>query len=289
MKMVVALLNLTKFRLCAAVAFSAAAGFVIARREITSEIFAPALGTFLLACGCCGLNQFQERKIDARMERTSRRPLPARKMKPGTALSISLGLMALGLSVLFLKAHVLAGALGLFAALLYNGVYARLKPRTTLAVIPGAMVGAVPPTIGWVSGGEALLQTGIGALCVLFFLWQVPHCWLLFLKFSEQYRKAGLPTPCSLWTPDRTRRIISVWMFATAVSSLLLPRFLPVYSHFTLIALLAASLWLIGSAALLVRPQLKANGLTSAYIRLNIYVFFVMSFLSLDRLWPRGL
>ena len=157
MKMVVALLNLTKFRLCAAVAFSAAAGFVIARREITSEIFAPALGTFLLACGCCGLNQFQERKIDARMERTSRRPLPARKMKPGTALSISLGLMALGLSVLFLKAHVLAGALGLFAALLYNGVYARLKPRTTLAVIPGAMVGAVPPTIGWVSGGEALL------------------------------------------------------------------------------------------------------------------------------------
>jgi protoheme IX farnesyltransferase len=278
--------DLSKFSLSLSVALSAAAGFIIAGRGPFGEIAGPTLGTFFLACGSSSLNQYQERTADGRMERTKRRPLPSGKMEPGLALSISLGLMAVGLFVLFFNAGALEGVLGLVAVLLYNGIYTFLKPKTLLAVIPGALVGTIPPLIGWVSRGGGLLDPEIRALCLFFFLWQVPHCWLLLLSFAGDYEKAGFSTPSSFWVPDHVRGIISIWMLSAAVCSLLLTRFFPVRSSVILLLLFAMSLWFSWNATHFFRSQTGRVSLKFTFMRLNVYVLSVVCLLSADRLWP---
>jgi protoheme IX farnesyltransferase len=278
------LLGLTKVRLSLSVSLSASLGFVLATQGVKGGILAPTVGTFFLACGACALNQCQEKERDGQMERTRGRALPSGRMSAQSALWISFGLMIAGSAVLFSQNHLLAGALGLFAVFSYNGVYTFLKSRTIAAVIPGAVVGAIPPVIGWVSGGGVLLHPASLAVALFFFLWQIPHCWLLLLEHGEDYEKTGLPTPAALWPVNRIRRILFVWMYSAVVSSFLIAFFLSLNFRFTLLALVASSLWFIGSANYFLRPRVRASGLRSAFASLNVYAFLVMSFLSLDRL-----
>jgi protoheme IX farnesyltransferase len=282
-------LELTKFKLCLSVTLSASAGFVLAEQGATREIMAPLLGTLLLSCGSCGLNQYQERHIDRLMERTRRRPLPAGRMSAPAALSVSLALMAAGSSVLFLAVNSVAGGLGLFAVLWYNGLYSYLKRSTTFAVIAGALVGAVPPAIGWVSAGGSLLDPRLEAVSLFFFLWQVPHCWLLSLGLAKDYEKAGFPTLSNRFSGEQIRRMIFIWMACTAVASLVVPLFLAVEGRLTLLLLLIVSVWFVRSAATFLRDHSKEVYWRRAFVTLNIYVLLVISLLSMDRLLQWGI
>jgi heme O synthase-like polyprenyltransferase len=135
--------QLTKFKVSLFVALSACAGFVLAGERASGEMFLPALGVLLLSCDACALNQYQERKADAKMERTRRRPLPAGKMAPATALRVSALLAGSGSAALLLSAGWLVWGLGLLAMVWYNGVYLYLKRRFAWAVLPGALVGVI--------------------------------------------------------------------------------------------------------------------------------------------------
>ena len=189
----------TYFTLCRATiaifaAASAATGYLLAPHRQITGVFPAAGAVFLLACGASALNQYQEQDIDEKMERTRTRPLPSGSIAASHALALSCALVLAGLALLVHACGVKAALLGLFALLWYNGIYTHLKKMTAFAAVPGAAVGMVPPAIGWVSAGGAVLDPRIAAICFLFFLWQVPHFWLLLLNNGEEYEQAGLPS-----------------------------------------------------------------------------------------------
>jgi protoheme IX farnesyltransferase len=280
------LLELTKFRISLFSTLSTFAGFILARRGLSSDMILPILGVFLLASGSCALNQYQERQNDHLMERTEGRPIPSKKLSPSTALKISIGLLLFGSILLYFGAHWSALGLGLFAVLWYNGVYTFLKRKSAFAAIPGALVGAIPPVIGWISGkGFFSLDPQILAISFFFFIWQVPHFWLLLLNFGREYEKAGLPSLTRIFTSAQLSRITFIWIFATAAACMMIPLFGIVESHTIQGGLWVAAFWLMWKSLRLLTAKGRKFSLPFTFKTVNSYAVVVMILLTLDNLF----
>lgn len=276
-------LELSKVGISLFSTLSAATGFILAAHDLREEMFVMMIGVFLLACGSCALNQYQERDIDALMERTKNRPIPSKRIEPLNALYFALILTSVGLFSLVLSGSLIVPTLGVFAILLYNGVYIYLKRKTAFALIPGALIGSIPPAIGWVTGRGYLSGPELSALCFFFFMWQVPHFWLLLLDYGKDYEKAGLPSLSRIFSREQLSRIVFNWIVATAVSSLFISVSGMISTSVINFSLLGVSLWLIWNGIRLFR---KKEGLYRfAFNRINIYLFFIMLLLSLDKLF----
>jgi len=278
------LLDLAKIRISLLATFSTAAGYLLTTEKITVQMFVPTAAVFLLACGSCALNQYQEREIDQRMERTKSRPIPSGRMNPETALRISFGLILSGALTLFFGVGNLALALGLFAVLWYNWIYTPLKQKTAFAAVPGALVGAIPPVLGWVAGGGEILDSRIEGVALFFFMWQIPHFWLLLLDASRDYENAGFPSLTRIFSTEQMKGIIFIWLLSTGVSSLIIPLFGFLSSFIFSILLMAAVSWLFWSAVIFLRSHEDKDSLRATFIKLNIYAVLVISLLSADRL-----
>jgi protoheme IX farnesyltransferase len=196
-----------------------------------------------------------------------------------------MGLIFSGSLILFCGTGPVTLALGLFAVLWYNGVYTYLKRKTAFATIPGALIGVIPPALGWVSGGGSILDSRLWGISFFFFIWQVPHFWLLFLNFSRDYERAGLPSLTKIFSPEQLRRIIFFWILSTAVSSLIIPLFDLVSFYSTFFLTLVATLWLVRNAMHLLTSYSEGASLQKTFIKLNVYAFLVMSLLSFEKLF----
>ena len=276
--------HLAKIKISLLATLSTATGYLLATGEFTIHMLVPTAAVFLLACGSCALNQYQEREIDQWMERTRSRPIPSGRLNPETALRISLGLILFGALTLFFGAGNLALALGLFAVLWYNLIYTPLKQKTAFAAVPGALVGAIPPALGWVAGGGELLDPRIGGIALFFFIWQIPHFWLLLLDSSEDYEKAGLPSITKTFSREQIRRILFVWLFSAGVSFLIVPLFGFLNSPLSYLLAVAATSWLFWNIINFMRSFDDKSSLKATFIKLNIYAVLVISLLSVDRL-----
>ena len=274
--------DLIKLRVSLLITLSTAAGFILAK-GFEAKIAFPVFGVFLLAAGSLALNQVQERKIDALMERTKKRPLPTGRLHVKSAVMISLVLLVLGSSILFIKTNLTALALGLLSVIWYNGFYTFFKRRSAFAAVPGALIGALPPLIGWTAGSGSLFDPKIMAVAFFFFVWQVPHFWLLLLSSGDDYEKAGLPSLQKVFTKEQIARITFVWILATAVTGFMIPLFHVVNSFWVNLFFLLSILWLIVNAVKILREEEREEGSRFAFNAINIYAFFVISFLSLSR------
>jgi heme o synthase len=186
------ILKLIKYQLSAAVAFSAAAGYIIFETEGTLfGLVITVTAVFFLSCGSAALNQYQERYTDALMQRTRKRPLPAHEIRSRYALSAALSLILTGTMILITFTSWLPAMLGLITVVLYNVVYTNLKRHTSLAIIPGALVGAIPPLIGFTAAGGSLIAPQALFLSGFMFMWQLPHFWLLLTIYRQDYERAG--------------------------------------------------------------------------------------------------
>ncbi len=246
-----------------------------------------ATSIFLLACGASALNQFQERDLDALMERTRHRPLPAGTMTPAHVLVVSWMLILAGLLLLGSLGWT-SVTFGALAIVWYNGLYTRLKRTTAFAAVPGALVGALPPVIGWAAGDGNLADPRLFALAVLFFLWQIPHFWLLLLRNSAQYEHAGLPTLTSVIPQERLARITLLWIAAAAVASLAMPLFGIVRSPYAYASLVILALWVSGSGLGIVIGSTAAASLLPTFRRVNIFILLFMLLAVFDTLLLRG-
>ncbi len=262
------------------VACSAVMGRIVASPAVSADLLFTAAGVFLLVCGASALNQHQERDTDALMQRTKRRPLPAGSLQPRTALAAASVAMAAGLLALGLLGR-LPVVIGVLAVLWYNALYTPLKRRTAFAAVYGAPAGMAAPAIGWTAGGGAVLDIRLAVLCLLFFLWQVPHFWLLLLRSDDDYERAGLPSLAKVFPREVLTGITMVWTAAAATASLLLPLFGMVRAPLLYGLLVLSSLLASAAAAGLVRKHSLAG---VAFPATNVFLATLMALISMDAL-----
>jgi protoheme IX farnesyltransferase len=148
------------------------------------------LGTLMVASGSGTLNQYIERRFDAQMRRTGRRPLAAGRLNPPAVLWFGIALSAIGSVYLALAVNALASLLALFTLLSYLFLYTPLKRKTPWCVMVGAVPGAMPPLIGWAAAsGKLTFEAWI--LYAVLFLWQFPHFMAIAWMYREDYDRAG--------------------------------------------------------------------------------------------------
>jgi protoheme IX farnesyltransferase len=276
--------QLGKIRISQLVAMSTLLGYILAAGELSLFMLVPTLATFLLSCGSAALNQYQEREYDRLMERTRLRPISSGRITPVEGLLISFALIAAGSVVLFWKVNTAALWLGWLNILWYNGIYTPLKRKTHFAVIPGSLIGAIPPAIGWVAGGESLLDPRILAIGFFFLIWQVPHFWLLLLTLGRDYEKAGFPSLTQKFTPEQLARITYIWIISTAMACLLIPLFGIGNSSALYLILFISAGWLVWNSRKLLHGSFNNFSFRPVFKSINIYILIVMLALSIERL-----
>ena len=166
------------------------------------------LGTLFLGGGAGALNQFIERKYDAMMKRTERRPLPSGRLKPTSALRFGLSLSFVGLLILFVFANLLSGLLGLLTIGSYLFWYTPLKRISPHSTLVGAIPGALPPLIGWAAASGTISQGGWILFFILFF-WQMPHFLSLAWMYRKDYARAGYRM-LTVLDPDGSRTSLHI-------------------------------------------------------------------------------
>jgi len=278
------ILELGKMRISQLVALSTMTGYILKAGNISIDIILPVVGIFLLAAGSAALNQYQERDIDKFMKRTRSRPIPSGRVSPREALVISFTLMLIGTIVLYLGSNLTATLLGVLNGFWYNAIYTPLKRRTPLAVFPGAFIGAVPPAVGWVAAGGQLTDIRLIALATFFFIWQIPHFWLLLLNFGKEYEAAGFPSLTRNLSQEQLARITFAWIVATASACLFIPLYGVGNSRWLLIGLILAAIWLVKNSFKLLLPKTPPTQFLFAFKHINIYMLLVMSLLTMDSL-----
>lgn len=276
--------ELAKVKITFAVALTTITGYLLAGGGFDTGLILPTLGIFLLACGSSAINHFQEREQDAKMERTQNRPIPSGRISPTGALLFAFVLSAAGSWLLYVSSGMLGMQLGLLALIWYNVIYTPLKRKTAFAVVPGAVIGSIPPLVGWVAAGGSLADPRAVFMAFFFFIWQVPHFWLLMLKYGEEYTKAGYPSITQIYSPRQIKSITFIWIAATAVSALMLPAFNVVESWIVIIGLLVSSAWLVSQFTRLLRQNETTPFSPIRYfMKINYFVLAVIVLLGVDR------
>jgi len=149
------------------------------------------IGILLAAGGTLALNQYWERDIDARMNRTRARPLPAGRLQPLEALLFGVALTLLGMAYLAALVGALVVLVTAATAILYLFAYTPLKQRTALCTLVGAVPGALPPVTGW-AAARGDITLGAWVLFGVLFLWQLPHTLSIARLYRDDYARAGV-------------------------------------------------------------------------------------------------
>lgn len=188
--------EITKIRLSLSVVFSSLAGYLLGADTVSFyTLILLAFGGYFMVGASNAFNQIIERDLDALMERTKNRPIPAGRMSVNTAFIIASVFTVFGIVILYIinPQTAMFGAISIF---LYTSAYTPLKTKTPLAVFVGAIPGAIPFMLGWVAATDDFgIEPGI--LFMLQFFWQFPHFWAIGWFLHSDYQKAGfnlLPT-----------------------------------------------------------------------------------------------
>jgi protoheme IX farnesyltransferase len=214
---------ITKAGLAISVLFSSIAGYLLGFDE--EHPFSWSILAILTIGGYCmvgasnAFNQVIEKDLDALMDRTKNRPIPAKRMSPNKALIIASLLTIIGVTLLYIinPKSAMFGAISIF---LYTSIYTPLKTVTPLSVFVGAFPGAIPFMLGWVAAtGEFGIEAG--TLFLIQFFWQFPHFWAIGWFLYEDYEKAGFFMLPSGKKDKSTATQIILYTFWLLVASLL--------------------------------------------------------------------
>lgn len=273
-------ISLCKMEISLFSAFSALSGLYLISAPSLFLLAAVTAGVLLTACGAGALNHYQERNSDALMPRTAGRPLPSGRVGPAFALRISFVLIGSGSVVLGLTGSFAPPLLGLAAVFWYNGFYTWFKGQSPFAAVPGALVGAIPPAIGWTAGGGNIADVRLAVLCFFFFVWQILHFWVHSLTYAAEYEQAGLPSISTVLTERQRRRLAFQWLLALVVSTLFLGLFDIIHSFLTSTATVCAAFWLALRGLTFISN--RQTSYSDLFRQTNYYMLLVMALLALD-------
>ena len=184
------------------------------------RLFHVLLGTLLVASGAGALNQCLEYGFDARMRRTSRRPVAAGRLSPVSAFWFGMSLAVIGAAYLSVFSNILATSLAVVTLASYLFIYTPLKRKTPLCTVAGAFAGATPPLIGWAAACGSIASAQPWILYSMLFFWQFPHFMAIAWMYREDYDRAGY-----FVLPARSKNAFLAWFTAVPSIALLLASF----------------------------------------------------------------
>ena len=184
--------DLTKIRLSLLVVVTTGAGFILASPLGIDwlTLLWTLLGTTACAGSAAALNQLAEHSRDMKMHRTLSRPLPAGHLSRAHAFVFGILLTYIGIAILSFGANIEAAGIALLTILIYILVYTPLKTITSFNTLVGALVGGLPPLIGWVAA-SGTIELGGWILAGILFIWQIPHFLALAWMYREDYERGG--------------------------------------------------------------------------------------------------
>lgn len=238
-------------------------------------------GIALAGAAANTLNCYIERDLDAQMERTRTRPLPARAISPGSALAFGLTLAALATALLYAVAGLGAAALGVATILFYVFVYTIwLKPRSPLNAVVGGAAGAAAPLIADVAVNGSVGPAG-WLLFAIIFVWQPPHVWAIALYRKSDYERAGIPMlPNAIG--DQPTRWRMLWYTLALVPVTLAPVPLGLVGGVYLAAALALNAWFVWHVVRVLRERSDAAARRAFRVSL-LYLFALFLAMLVDR------
>ena len=275
---------LTKPRIISLLLWTTVMTMIVAKPEglALSTVLWTCLGGYLASGGAGAINHFIDRKIDARMTRTAKRPIVEGRIEPvhGLIFGIVLGLLAF--VQLTVTVNLLAAVLAMGGLLGYVFIYtAWLKPRTPQNIVIGGAAGAMPPLVGWAAATGALVPEALYPFAIIF-LWTPPHFWALSLLIRDDYARTGVPMLPVVKGEVTTRRAILLYS-AILVAFTILPFATGMLSGFYL-----ASALVLGGVFLTLAVRLQRDASKPAALRLYLsslaYLALLFAAMAVDRL-----
>jgi protoheme IX farnesyltransferase len=233
--------DLTKPKVVMLIAFTALVGMLLAMPDLPAwELLVPALiGISLAAAAGAVVNHVVDQHIDALMERTRARPLPAGRMDAPHAAAFAALLATAAMAVLLVWVNALTAALTFAAFLGYAVIYTVfLKRSTPQNIVWGGLAGALPPLLGWTAATGEVHTHGL-LLVLLIFVWTPPHFWALAIRRRAEYARAGIPMlPVTHGVAFTKQQVFLYTLMLLAVS------LMPVYAH------MSGVIYLVGAVGL---------------------------------------
>jgi protoheme IX farnesyltransferase len=204
--------RILKPRVMSLVVFTGFVGMAVAPGHLHPVLAIIAVLCIAVGAGASGaINMWYDRDIDAVMQRTAARPLPAGRMLPGEALGFGAVLAVGAVAVMGLAINAVAAELLALTIAFYVFIYTMwLKRRTPQNIVIGGAAGALPPLIGWAAvTGD--IGWGAVALFAIIFFWTPPHFWALSLYRAGEYEAAGIPMLPVVAGPRETKRQMLIY------------------------------------------------------------------------------
>jgi protoheme IX farnesyltransferase len=276
-------LKLIKVSLSIMVVFSSVISFLLAP-QVEEKFAAPlrmslllALGGLLVTGSANAINQAVEKTTDAMMKRTANRPIAAGRMSvtEGWVFAIITGIA--GLFILGNFFNWLAAGLAAFSLFLYVFIYTPLKKVSAVAVLAGALPGALPCLIGWAAGDERL-SAGGWVLFGLQFLWQFPHFWAIAWIAHRDYSTAGFKLLPSEEGPTKFTALQTVIYSLLLIPVGLIPWFISMSGMMSLVIVLMANMFMVWRCVNLYR---KMDTASARKVMFGSYIYLPVVLLAL--------
>ena len=249
--------QLVKLSLSIMVVFSSVMSFVLAPtfKEYGDKwmyVLLLFVGGMLVTGSANAINQVVERDTDAMMKRTGKRPVASGRMSPQEGWAFAVVTGAIGVLILGYFFNALSATLAAFSLFLYAFVYTPLKKVSSIAVLVGAIPGALPCLIGW-TAAENELSLGGWVLFALQFLWQFPHFWAIAWIAHGDYSAAGFRLLPSDQGPTKFTALQTVIYSLLIVPVSLLPYFIGICEYETIGGVIGLILVLLADIFMLYR------------------------------------
>jgi heme o synthase len=277
-------LELTKLRIVLLLLFTTVTAMVIADEGIPNlSILLPTIiGGALAAAGASAINQYLDRDLDAKMSRTSRRPIPSGRVAPVNALLFGLGLLAWSVLILGMWVNWLSAALafigGIYYVILYTVI---LKRNTVVNILIGGGAGAFPVLVGW-AAVTGTLEFEAFILFAIVFYWTPPHSWALALLVNKDYTLANVPMMPVARGEEATRTQILFYSIQLLIITLLPAPFKMLGLLYMIVAVVLGA-GLIRKSLLLIK-QADGAAARSMYKYSTAYLAFLFLAMIVDRL-----
>jgi protoheme IX farnesyltransferase len=276
---------LVKFSLSFMVVFSAVISYLLAPNVVAFNwimIILLFTGGFLVTGSANAVNQIIEKDTDALMKRTAKRPVASGRMSTTEAWTFAILALAAGLMILGIYFNMLAAALALLSWFVYAYMYTPLKKVSAVAVLVGAIPGALPCLIGWAAGQDELSMGGWILFTIQFF-WQFPHFWAIAWLAHKDYSNAGFRLMPSVEGPGKYSAMQSVIYSLVLIPVGTLPYLIRISGVVSFWIVLAANLFMLMQSIRLYR-EMEAKAARRVMFTSYIYLPVVLLALLADKI-----